>query len=124
LLGLNKLNYMPNIVTEIPENHFGINVARKLPVTGNPKVHFGFNSGTNQMTVTLTIKLNMNDGGIVNQGTDAIPIECAHGDLFVSEYNTEMEFDTPDEMHFSYDATNMRIVLAGAIPGASKGNHG
>jgi hypothetical protein len=115
---------MPTPVTEILENQFGINVARKLPITGASKVHFGFDSGTNEMTVTLTIKLDMTDGGIVNQGSDAIPIECEHGDLFVSEFGTEMTLDNPDEMHFSYDTSNMRLVLTGAIPGAFKGNHG
>src|SRR5690349_4723886 len=98
-------------VTEIGPNRFADSMGKKLEVRGDPKIRFTkFPGHDDIMTLTLTINFKV-EPDKVNTSPNAIPINSGMGDLFVADMDRDQTINNPDEIHFSYNNENAKLLI-------------
>ena len=110
-----------SFVNEIKPNHFGCSMGGRLKIIGDSSVRFS-NNGDDTMKVSITFDFKV-DADKVNTDINPITINPEMGDLFVAEFDKELEMDSPENAHFLYDNNNTKISLMASIPPGAKGNH-
>lgn len=111
------------LVKVIGPKRFGIRMAEKIKVKGDPKIKFSYDDTSDLMTMTLTISFKVPREQINNKTTGDTSIKADWGDLLVANFGEDLEMKNPDELNFIYDSENTKITMTAAIPPGDKGNH-
>ncbi|MGB8191700.1 MAG: hypothetical protein WCF67_07265 [Chitinophagaceae bacterium] len=109
-------------VNEIAKKRFAVNIGSKLKTVGTPTTNFSFDKDKKIMLMTIKIPFDM-EGNIVNETDAAIKIEPKMGDLFVATMETDLKTDITQDVHFSYDNENTKVMMIMSVPEGDKGNH-
>jgi hypothetical protein len=118
-----KNHFMSSIVNEIMPGRFAGKLGQTLSVNGIPKLRFQKSETDPIFTMSLTVSFDIDEDIIVNDTGDKIDITEGMGDLFVSTINEDLDIDNPDEFHFSFDGTDIKLNYLSSTSPIDKGNH-